>query len=159
MLKKGNDEVNMPDVFTKEQRSQVMARIKSKGSKIEMKMKKALDENKIGYEYQPKLFGKPDFLIKPNIALFCDSSFWHGRNWNKLRTQLKEGYWQDHILANRKRDAMVGKTLKKQGYIVLRFWDDEIQKKIDVCIKKIHDAISASVTANELNLKHDPTSR
>lgn len=119
-----------------------MARIKSKGSKIEVKMKEALDQNEIEYECQPKLFGKPDFLIKPNIALFCDSSFWHGRNWNKLVTQLKEGYWQNHIRKNRERDVKVTKTLTKQGYIVLRFWDNEINKDIDGCIKKIQKALA-----------------
>jgi len=51
----------------------------SKGTKIELKVKKALEENKIEFEYQPKMFGKPDFLIPPNIILFCDSSFWRVR--------------------------------------------------------------------------------
>jgi DNA mismatch endonuclease (patch repair protein) len=137
----------MPDVFTREKRSEVMSKIRSRGSKIEAKMKKALEENNIVFEYQPRTFGKPDFLVKPNVVVFCDSSFWHGRNWRKLRTQLKEGYWRNHILGNRRRDALVGKTLRKQGYTVLRFWDDEIEKNIDRCIKKIQNAMSASENA------------
>ncbi|PVX25791.1 MAG: very short patch repair endonuclease [Candidatus Bathyarchaeum sp.] len=136
----------MPDVFTKAKRSQVMSKIKSRGSKIEVKMKEALDNNGIDYEYQPKLFGKPDFLIKPNIALFCDSSFWHGRNWNKLVIQLKEGYWQDHIRKNKERDVTVTKRLTKQGYTVLRFWDDEITKDIESCIKTIKKNLSTLET-------------
>lgn len=131
----------MPDIFTKEKRSQIMSRIRSKGSKIEIKMKEALNTNEIDYEYQPKLFGNPDFLIKPNIALFCDSSFWHGRDWSKLVTQLKEGYWQNHIRKNKERDVTVTKTLTEQGYVVLRFWDDEIVKRIDDCIKKIQNTL------------------
>jgi DNA mismatch endonuclease (patch repair protein) len=134
----------MPDVFTKEKRSQVMAKIRSKRSKMEMKMKEALESNKIDYEYQPKLFGKPDFLIPPRIVLFCDSSFWHGRNWGKLRLQLKEGYWQEHIRKNKVRDIIVNKTLQKEGYAVLRFWDDEIAKDIESCIKRIQAAKSKS---------------
>lgn len=137
----------MPDVFTKEKRSQVMAKIRSKGSKIEVKMKEALDENKISYEYQPKLFGKPDFLVKPKIVIFCDSSFWHGRNWKKLKTQLKEGYWQQHILKNRQRDVMVNRTLRKRGYTVLRFWDVEIQKDIDGCMRRIREVTFPSENA------------
>lgn len=131
----------MPDVFTKEKRSQVMSKIKSKGSKIELKMKAALDAKGIEYVYQSKIFGKPDFLIKPNIALFCDSSFWHGRNWNKLVTQLKEGYWQNHIKKNKERDIIVTQTLTKNGYFVLRFWDTEITKDIDGCIEKIKNTL------------------
>jgi DNA mismatch endonuclease (patch repair protein) len=136
----------LPDVFTKEKRSQVMASIRSKGSKIETKMENALNEHKISYEYQPNIFGKPDFLVKPKIAVFCDSSFWHGRNWEKLRKQLKEGYWQDHIRKNIERDRVVNETLKAQGYTVLRFWDDKIRKDIDGCVKIIQEEIEAKVS-------------
>ena len=115
----------------------MMAKIRSKGSKMELEMKKALDANDIDYEYQPKLFGKPDFLIIPKIVLFCDSSFWHGRNWKKLRLQLKEGYWQEHIRKNKARAVLFNKTLRKEGYVILRCWDDEITKDIGSCIKKI----------------------
>lgn len=131
----------MPDVFTKEKRSQVMAKIRSKGSKIEIQMKELLDKYRLGYEYQPKLFGKPDFLVKPKTVVFCDSSFWHGRNWEKLKKQLNEGYWRDHIRKNIERDILVSKTLEDQGYTVLRFWDDEIRKNPEVCIKKIQGSI------------------
>lgn len=131
----------MPDVFTKKKRSEVMAKIRSKGSKIEMKMKEMLEEHKISYEYQPRLFGKPDFLVEPNIVVFCDSSFWHGRNWEKLRKQLKKGYWQNHIRKNIERDGLVNATLRNQGYIVLRFWDDGIRKNPEECIRKIQEYV------------------
>lgn len=137
--------LQMPDRFTKEKRSQIMAKIKSKGSKIESKMKLALELTSVEFEYQPKLFGKPDFLVKPNIAIFCDSSFWHGRNWQKLRRTLPEGYWQDHIAKNRKRDRIVNRTLRKLGYCVLRFWEEEIEKDTDKCIKKILEAQAETV--------------
>lgn len=134
----------MPDVFTKEKRSEVMSNIRSQGSKIELKFKQLLEENSIEFVYQPKLFGKPDFLIKPNIVIFCDSSFWHGRNWKKLKTQLKEGYWQEHILNNIRRDRVVNRTFKKQNYIVLRFWDNEITKFPDKVIERIQDVEASS---------------
>lgn len=133
----------MPDIFTKKKRSEIMSKIKSKGTKIELKMKTALEENKIDFEYQPKLYGKPDFLIRPNILIFCDSSFWHGRHWNKLRKQLS-GYWSDHIKKNRKRDKVVNKVLRSEGYILLRFWDTEINTDIEKCISKIKQAIKAA---------------
>jgi DNA mismatch endonuclease (patch repair protein) len=131
----------MPDIFTIKKRSQVMSKIRSKGTSIELKMIIALQQNGISFEYQPKIFGKPDFLIPPNIVVFCDSSFWHGRNWVKLKLKLKEGYWREHIASNRKRDRCVNKILKGEGYIIIRFWDDLINKKIDSCIKKIRKII------------------
>ena len=127
----------MADKFSKEERSKLMANIRSKGSKMELKMKSALESNKIAFEYQPKMFGRPDFLIEPKITVFCDSSFWHGRNWNKLKKQLSKEYWFEHINRNRKRDKEVNRTLKKQGYKVLRFWEEDIMKNIDYCISVI----------------------
>ena len=121
-----------------------MAKIRSRGSKMELKLKKALEESTVEFEYQPKAFGNPDFLVKPNIAIFCDSSFWHGRNWNKLKHQLSKRYWYEHISRNRKRDRLVNRTLKKQGYLVIRFWEEEIDKESDICIKKIKEALKVN---------------
>jgi len=120
-----------------------MSEIKSKGTKIEVALLKALEENDLKFEYQPKIFGNPDFLVNSNIVVFCDSSFWHGRNWKKLKPKLKEGYWQEHIEKNIKRDKVVNRRLKKDRYVILRFWDDQIQKSLDSCIARIKDAIKS----------------
>jgi len=131
----------MPDIFTKEKRSQIMSRIRSTGTKIELKMKNALEESGMQFRYQPKMFGKPDFFIPPNIVIFCDSSFWHGRNWKRLSKQLKTKYWYDHIKRNKERDTRVTATLRNRGYVVLRFWDFEIEKHIERCIYRITEKV------------------
>lgn len=131
----------MPDIFTKEKRSQVMSRIRSRGTGIELKMKNALEKSGMRFQYQPKMFGKPDFLIFPNVVVFCDSSFWHGRNWKKLSKQLKNKYWYDHIKRNKERDSKVTQTLKNMDYAVLRFWDYEIEKQIEKCILRIAEKV------------------
>jgi DNA mismatch endonuclease, patch repair protein len=133
----------MTDCFSKEKRSEVMSKIKSKGSKMELVMLEALNTSHVNFEYQPKIFGKPDFLVEKNIAIFCDSSFWHGRNWSKLSKKLS-GNWVDHIERNRKRDKIVNKELKKNGFIVLRFWDYEIKKNLSGCIKRIEQETGKS---------------
>jgi DNA mismatch endonuclease, patch repair protein len=130
----------MPDVFTVEKRSEIMSKIRSKGTKIELKMQEALARRNIENLYQPVVFGKPDFLVPPKVLIFCDSSFWHGRDWKRLKWKLKEGYWREHIENNRKRDKKVTAELEKQGYIVLRFWDKEIEKNIDKCVDAIESA-------------------
>ena len=131
----------MPDMFTKEKRSEIMSKIRSSGTKIELAMKAALEEAGVEFEYQPKVFGKPDFLVPPNVVVFCDSSFWHGRDWKKLEKQLSKQYWRDHIRRNRERDKIVNKKLKQEGYTVLRFWDDQIKKEIGKCVEEIRRAI------------------
>jgi DNA mismatch endonuclease (patch repair protein) len=42
--------------------------------------------------------GKPDVVFsKASIAVFCDGDFWHGRNWQALKSKLDNGtnptYW------------------------------------------------------------------
>jgi DNA mismatch endonuclease Vsr len=131
----------MPDIFSKEKRSEIMSKIKSKGTKIEIMMKQALEDAGIEFEYQPKMFGRPDFFIPPNIVVFCDSSFWHGRNWKKLKKQLSKDYWHDHIKQNIERDKTVNAELRSRQYIVLRFWDDEIEKRMPKCIDRIRRSL------------------
>ncbi len=135
--------MKMPDCFSKKKRSEVMSKIRSKGSKMEMIMLEALRQSNISFEYQPKVFGKPDFLIHPNVAVFCDSSFWHGRDMPKLHKQLSSE-WLEHIERNKKRDKAVNQVLKKSGFIVLRFWDYQIKKDIASCITQIKMASAAS---------------
>jgi len=143
----------MPDIFTKEKRSEIMSKIRSKGTKIELKMKAELDKNQIKYEYQPKIFGNPDFFIAPNIVIFCDSSFWHGRNWNKLKKQLSKKYWYDHIKRNRLRDRVVNDELRSRGYLVLRFWDTEIEKQMEKCIERIKNITLSQKARAEIHFE------
>lgn len=56
-------------------------------------------------------------------------------------SKLKEGYWREHIERNRKRDRAVNLRLRKEGYIVLRFWNDQIEKEIDACVATVKRAI------------------
>jgi len=132
----------MPDKYSKEKRSEIMSKIRSKGTKIELKMKKTLEEQGIKFEYQPKMFGRPDFLIPPDIAIFCDSSFWHGRNWNELKRKLPKGYWRSHIEQNRERDKLVNARLRNEGYVVIRFWDYQIKKQTDECLHRIKKTLN-----------------
>jgi DNA mismatch endonuclease, patch repair protein len=131
------------DRFTKEQRSEIMSRIRSTGTRIELLMKEGLESKQIGFQYQPKLFGKPDFLVDPKIAIFCDSSFWHGREWSRLRKKLSSAYWYDHIKKNRRRDGEVTRRLSREGYVVLRFWDTELESSLGDCIGRIEEAVQS----------------
>ena len=68
------------DNLTKDQRRKNMKHIKSKDTKIEVILRKALWKK--GYRYRKnynKLLGKPDIVLpKYKIVIFCDSEFFHG---------------------------------------------------------------------------------
>ncbi len=132
------------DKFSKAKRSLVMSQIRSKNTGLDVSMRRTLRKAEIKFEAYPKMYGNPDFLVEQCIALFCDSSFWHGRNWRKLKQQLTNGsnakYWVEHIAKNRSRDRLVNATLRRHGLKVIRFWDDEIFKRPEACVRRIKAA-------------------
>lgn len=133
------------DKLTKEQRRKNMQAVKSKDSKIELKLRKALWN--IGFRYRKnysKLIGKPDIvLLSQKIAIFCDSEFWHGFNWKVRRNDIKSNkdFWIKKIEGNMRRDEEVNEKLKSEGWTVIRFWGKEIDKDVDSCVKKVIDTI------------------
>ena len=134
------------DRFTKAKRSEVMARIKSKNTSLDLAMKSLLHKAKLRFEMYPRMLGTPDFLVRNRVAVFCDSSFWHGRNWTTLRRKLLAGnnptYWVEHILSNRRRDRKISKRLASSGYVVVRLWDTEVFRTPENCLDKIREALS-----------------
>ena len=76
-----------------EQRSENMRRIHSKDTKIELVLRKVLREHGYGYRKNwEELPGKPDIVLtKYKIAIFCDSEFFHGKDWEVLKPQLERG--------------------------------------------------------------------
>ena len=136
------------DNHTPEQRKKNMQAIKSKDTEIEIILRKELWSR--GYRYRKnykKLIGKPDIaLTKYKIVVFCDSEFWHGKNYKESTDRIgtNSEYWKQKIKRNMERDREVNKKLIADGWIVLRFWEKEIRKEFDSCISKIEEAIQNS---------------
>ena len=124
-----------------------MAHIKARDTGIEVVLRKALWGK--GYRFRKnykQLPGRPDIaLTKYKIAIFCDSEFFHGKDWDTLRAKLKNGknsdYWIPKIERNIERDKEKDILLKSQGWIVIHFWGSEILKNTDECVKAVEDAI------------------
>ena len=90
--------------------------------------------------------GKPDIVLtKYKIAIFCDSEFFHGKDWEILKPRLEKGnnseYWKKKILRNMERDEEVNKALLFLGWTVIRFWGKDISKKCDECVGVIEECI------------------
>ena len=127
--------------------SKIMKKIKSTNTSIEVKLRKALWNR--GYRYRKnykELPGTPDIvIIKYKIAVFCDSEFFHGKDWEILKLRLEKGknpdYWIKKIERNRSRDFETDKKLLFLGYTVIHFWGQDIKKHTDECIQAIEEAI------------------
>lgn len=135
------------DNLIKEQRQKNMRNIRSKDTAIEIKLRKALWEK--GYRYRKNvqtLPGKPDIVLtKYKIVIFCDSEFFHGKDWEVLKPRIEAGnnseYWMKKITRNMERDDENNKQLLFLGWTVIRFWGKDILKKTDECIKVIEECI------------------
>jgi DNA mismatch endonuclease, patch repair protein len=93
--------------------------------------------------------GKPDIVfVSQKVAIFCDGDFWHGRNWKHLSGKLRAGsnpsYWTQKIKTNRQRDRRTDKLLKREGWIVLRFWETDIHRDPVQAASKIVGLVRAS---------------
>lgn len=132
----------MTDIVTKKKRSEMMRAIKSRHTGLEKKLASILRYNGIRYQSQPRMFGHPDFRVKSTrVIIFCDSSFWHGRNEEEIsgrafKTNRK--FWTKKLKYNKERDEKINRVLKKRGWTVLRFWDDDILKRPSFVMSKIN---------------------
>ncbi|MBR4733244.1 MAG: very short patch repair endonuclease [Lachnospiraceae bacterium] len=131
----------------KEARHYNMQRIKSKDTSIELKLRKALWAK--GYRYRKNvrtLPGVPDIVLtKYKIAIFCDSEFFHGKDWEVLKPQLERGnnaeFWIQKITNTKRRDDEANKKLLYLGWTVIRFWGKDILKHADECVRVVEETI------------------
>lgn len=120
------------DRHTPEQRHKNMQAIKNKDTEIERILRKELWSRGVRYRKNcADIIGKPDIAFKgKKIAVFCDSEFWHGYNWDIKKSEIKSNtdFWIPKIEQNIRRDKEVNIALQNEGWLVLRFWGKEIKK-------------------------------
>lgn len=126
------------DVLTPQQRHRCMQANKSFGTKPELALGRLLWSCGLRYRKHPKnVTGRPDFCIrKYRLAIFVDGEFWHGRDWEDKKKNLKgnRDFWIAKIERNIERDRRVNTTLSADGWKVFRFWETDIRKHPGRCI-------------------------
>jgi len=135
----------MNDIFTKEERSQLMSRIKTRDTGIEKALRSALWMRGHRFRVQYNVSGKPDIVFpKYKIAIFCDGCFWHGCPICKKYPVSNKEFWMKKFEINQKRDKETSIKLKEEGWMVLRFWGHEIKNDIDQVVKKIEKVLKSN---------------
>ncbi|QYH38457.1 very short patch repair endonuclease [Algoriphagus sp. NBT04N3] len=131
--------------YTTKERSFNMSQIRSKGTKPEKLIKKALWDAGVRYKTPEKpLYGKPDISIKKyKLVIFVDGSFWHGYDWKNRKHAIKTNkeFWIAKIERNMERDQEVNAYYQSKGWTVLRFWDLEVKENLGICVKAVLDSI------------------
>lgn len=128
------------DIVTKEVRSRMMANIRGSGNRsTELKMISIFRKEKItGWRRNIQIFGKPDFVFqKQRLAVFVDGCFWHGCQCAKIPHQNRE-FWLKKIESNKKRDMLVTRYLRTNGWNVLRIPECKMHLEAEIVLKLKH---------------------
>lgn len=129
------------DTLTKDKRSELMAKIKGKGTKMERIVRLTLKGKGIKFKANPTIYGHPDIIIpKSRIAVFLDGCFWHGCKKDKTIPKSNTTYWESKIITNKRRDRLVSKTLRKRGWMVVRVWEHQIKNDPNIVLRKLRKA-------------------
>jgi DNA mismatch endonuclease (patch repair protein) len=133
----------MTDFLSKQVRSSVMARIRSRDTGPELALRRGLYAAGVrGWRCNRKnLPGKPDLSFgRARLAVFVDGCFWHGHP--DFFTPGKSGsYWDAKIERTKERDQLANEALSAAGWQVLRFWDFEVNDDLAGCVGRVVEAL------------------
>lgn len=128
----------------------IMSAVKSKDTRPELKLRKALWKEGLRYRVNYKrLPGKPDIVFtRWKVVVFCDGDFWHGHNWairgqSSLQEELSgySQYWRDKILRNIERDEENNMALRARGWTIIRIWESDIKDDLERCVETVKEAL------------------
>ncbi|MCL2182815.1 MAG: very short patch repair endonuclease [Chitinispirillia bacterium] len=127
------------DNLSKDSRRKNMQHIRSENTVPELLVMNTLKYRRIYFaRHVNKIIGKPDIVFRrKKIVVFIDSDFWHCNPRKFIMPQTNKDYWVKKIKRNVERDKTVNKELRKNGWKVLRFWESDIKKNVEVVVNKI----------------------
>ena len=134
----------MPDHLTADQRSKLMARVRTRNTSPELALRHALYKAGLrGWRLHRRLPGKPDITFgRARLCVFVDGAFWHGHP-DYYRGQSGE-FWDAKLARNRERDGRVNAELEALGWSVLRLWDFEVARDPHTCVERVRTALQGS---------------
>ncbi len=133
--------------------SRIMARVRSKDSKAELALRRALHARGFRYRLHGKnVLGRPDIVNRSRrLAIFVDGDMWHGNEHHRRGlASLAElfpsrtEWWVAKIEANMRRDREVTTTLREQGWTVIRLWESDVLADPTAAAQRVLDASQAT---------------
>ena len=130
----------MPDTVSRSARSRIMARVKSKGTGPELKVRRKL--HRAGYRFRlhrKDLPGSPDLLLpKYRLALFVNGCFWHWHGCKRSRMPNSNvEYWTAKIERNVNRDRETRDELERMGWRHRVIWECQVDDGVEVLCKEL----------------------
>jgi DNA mismatch endonuclease, patch repair protein len=123
----------LTDVYDKEKRSAVMARVRSKDTSPEKAVRQILTRLGARYRLHRKdLPGSPDIVMPGRkLAIFVHGCFWHGHDCARGARVPKANreYWLAKVARNTARDAKAASALHADGWAVETVWECELKDR------------------------------
>lgn len=135
----------MADNLTRAQRSMTMSRIRSRNTLPEMILRRLLHGAGLRFRlHVSTLAGKPDLVFQSSrVVVFIDGDFWHGWRFSVWQSKLAP-YWRQKIADNRARDVRNIRRLRRQGWLVIRIWEHQVERDAQACLERVVAAIQSS---------------
>lgn len=141
------------DIWDKEKRSEVMSKIRSKNTKPELALRKALFARGFRFRVNDKrLPGKPDIVLpKYKTVIFVHGCFWHKHEACKYAYTPKTNtqFWIEKITSNVERDKINTEKLAATGWNVLIVWECEVRHTYKHDITPLIDNLINSMLENQ----------
>lgn len=122
----------MADLLSQERRSELMARIRSTGTKPEVALYE-LVRAELGLRWHVErnvrtLPGTPDLYVPAmQLTIFADGCFYHSCPRHGHVPRSNEGYWAPKLARTAKRDVANRRRLRRNGLAVWRFWEHDLK--------------------------------
>ena len=133
------------DHLTPEQRSRLMASIRSRDTAPERLLRSCL--HRLGFRFRThvkRLPGQPDIVLpRFGVAVFVDGSFWHGYRFATWCDRLSPR-WREKIEGNMRRDARTRRKLRALGWTVVRVWDHEVLNDSEATARRVARKLTCS---------------
>lgn len=128
------------------QRRELMARFRSKDTKPEMVVRRALHRAGRRFRLHRKdLPGRPDIVMpKDQVAIMVNGCFWHGHEGCPIARipKTRQSFWIEKFAKNRERDARVNDELVGMGWKVVTLWECEIKSSNIDDLLRTYDLIA-----------------
>ena len=117
-----------------------MAQVRSKGTRLEVRVQRALDAMGVTYSTEGKAIpGNPDIVLPDvKLAVFANGCFWHWHGCKRSRMPAtKRDYWEAKIARNVRRDRRNRRLLWAQGWHCCTVWECNVENGVGRLAGKI----------------------
>ena len=134
----------MADIVAPEVRSRMMSGIRSKNTKYEVTIRKALHAAGFRYRlHRRDLPGTPDITLpRYRVVVFFHGCFWHGHDCHLFKwPSTRPEFWAAKIESNRQRDQRASAALLEAGWRVCTVWECSLRGRLRLQLENVTDSI------------------